>query len=1204
MKHNLFFRFCALLLGAALTLSLAVPAFADNSIGIAVSGVSPEDGGAPGDDAPEVKSLSVKIEGPTTVTMGQPATLKATLENVPADKTVAWAWASSDPLVFAPDSNTDTLVLEPLKAGQTVNITATATVDGRDYDATVQVTVRYAEASNIAVLPLELELDPNGVARTVTATLTPGVNTDREGVEWSLVYPEDAKKDLELVTLSSTKGSQVTVTAKSAGQVILRASIGSGANQKTADCAITVRGVALNKNEITLVMDAEEQLTARTYGVSNVLTWTSGNPSIADVDSNGRVTGRSPGRTRITVTSDTFSDSCEVTVVENTANTITGSVAAGGQFSLSTILSDLERCCQEVLEQPLDRISNLSVAPAQGTLYYNYVSSDNHGFGVGSSETYYLTSGYGRRQIQNVCFVPNPTFTGTAVIRYNGLDASGRFFTGQIRLTTEGMADVTYSAQPGEAITFRGGDFSAFCQSRTGNSLSYLTFTLPDSAKGTLYYNYATAGIYAEKVGTGRYYVVGAPSISQVTFLPADGFAGKVVIPYRGVSSTGAVVSGQATITVAGASSAERGSVRYTTRQQTTIAFQVKDFQNAMEEAFPGLAVTLDYVRFTLPAASEGQLIYDPTEENQLVSASDRYYRTGRDRLLLSKVHFSVAQGFSGDVMIPFTGYTTNGRSFEGTVQVTVEGEAGEGQILYTSLAGQPVPFEAADFNEACLKANGQPLSFLRFTLPDEGELYVNYNENTGRGTPANKNTHYTRGSSGTSISRLTYVPEGVSSSQVYIPFSGEDATGYPFVGMVVISIEGGGEIRYTAFSGRGKAMSSSDFDRVCQTITGAPLNYVRFELPDSSAGVLYHRYQSAQSPGVKVAADESYYRTGGDLSLDQVYFVPVERYTGNVTLRYTGWSTSGIRYTGTVDITVSQPQVSVIRYAGDVLPVTFQESDFRQVCSDYLGTTLSHIRFTNFPSSATGSLRLNYESPSRPGTAASVSVDYAAGSSLGALTFIPKAGYEGRAIFYYTAYDTSGAQYAGTVELALVPASAYSIFADLSGYSWASPSITFLYRANVVQGTGGGNYGPGQSIRRGDFALMLCRAFGITPNGVSTFTDVPANSYYSGAIASAQRLGLVTGNNGRFSPNASLSRQDAMVMIQRAMTYAGRQFPTGGNLSAFSDGGQVSGYARAAVTALIQLGIIQGSGGKLQPTSSISRAEMAVILHRVLTLS
>lgn len=172
--------------------------------------------------------------------------------------------------------------------------------------------------------------------------------------------------------------------------------------------------------------------------------------------------------------------------------------------------------------------------------------------------------------------------------------------------------------------------------------------------------------------------------------------------------------------------------------------------------------------------------------------------------------------------------------------------------------------------------------------------------------------------------------------------------------------------------------------------------------------------------------------------------------------------------------------------------------------------------------------------------------------------------------------------------------------------YGWAAPSVDFLYESKVTTGTTSTTYGPSGNITRGDFVLMLSRAFSFADYGSDNFSDVPANSYYAKAIASAKAMGIAQGSNGKFNPTAALTREDAMVLLQRTMSRTGRSIADASNsyLDRFSDGSSVSSYAKGAVAALIQAGIIQGDNtGRINPKGSLTRAEMAVILHRVLTL-
>jgi len=110
---------------------------------------------------------------------------------------------------------------------------------------------------------------------------------------------------------------------------------------------------------------------------------------------------------------------------------------------------------------------------------------------------------------------------------------------------------------------------------------------------------------------------------------------------------------------------------------------------------------------------------------------------------------------------------------------------------------------------------------------------------------------------------------------------------------------------------------------------------------------------------------------------------------------------------------------------------------------------------------------------------------------------------------------------------------------------------------------------------------------------------------YYYNAIAAAKSLGIAQGDNNKFRPEAPLTRQDAMVLIYRALSVTGTKLSQGSasNISGFTDKGKISSYALTAVQTLVKAGIITGSNSKINPLGSLTRAEMAVILYRVMQL-
>ncbi len=357
-----------------------------------------------------------------------------------------------------------------------------------------------------------------------------------------------------------------------------------------------------------------------------------------------------------------------------------------------------------------------------------------------------------------------------------------------------------------------------------------------------------------------------------------------------------------------------------------------------------------------------------------------------------------------------------------------------------------------------------------------------------------------------------------------------------------------------------------------------------------------------------KVTSSTSYYRTGNTRLIDDVTFAAAETYNGTVNIPYTAWSTNSQRFTGTVEIEVSTPAADAIRYTTASLPVKMKTEDFRRACNAALGKELSYVQFTGLPDASAGRLYFNYSglnSGSQVSTGSSYYCNQDPG--LAQLSFVPKAGFQGTATLSYVGVDGSGERVSGTVNIGVSTnaTGVSSRFSDMASYLWAGPAVEFLSQNGVVSGVNSTQYGPGQSIRRGDFALMLCRAFGFTGNETYSFQDVPQDSYYAQAIATAKGLGIVNGGDGgRFRPDSSLSRQDAMVMLSRAMQVSGWSLSSETDLSPYGDSGQISSYARSAVAAMVQMGIVAGDQNRnLNPQSAINRAEMAVILHRVLTL-
>ncbi len=204
-------------------------------------------------------------------------------------------------------------------------------------------------------------------------------------------------------------------------------------------------------------------------------------------------------------------------------------------------------------------------------------------------------------------------------------------------------------------------------------------------------------------------------------------------------------------------------------------------------------------------------------------------------------------------------------------------------------------------------------------------------------------------------------------------------------------------------------------------------------------------------------------------------------------------------------------------------------------------------------------------------------------------------------------AYDPA----TGTVSFTTDHFSQYAVgynevaFKDVSEKAWYSDAVGFAAARGIVTGTGNGNFDPTGKLTRGQLLVMLMRAYGIEPDTDLSinFSDA-GNTYFTGYLAAAKRLGITEGiGNNLYAPNAKITRQEMFTLLYNTLKQMDAlPAGTGGFAAEYSDADSVAAWAKEAANTLTAADIVSGSGGKLSPKNTTSRAEMAQVIYNLLS--
>lgn len=190
------------------------------------------------------------------------------------------------------------------------------------------------------------------------------------------------------------------------------------------------------------------------------------------------------------------------------------------------------------------------------------------------------------------------------------------------------------------------------------------------------------------------------------------------------------------------------------------------------------------------------------------------------------------------------------------------------------------------------------------------------------------------------------------------------------------------------------------------------------------------------------------------------------------------------------------------------------------------------------------------------------------------------------------------------------------SPFKDVQSH-WASNAIQRLTEKRFMHGYPDGTFKPNQPMSRAEFMTVISRMLGLEEGqGESVFKDVPADAWYSKYVSAVHKLGIVQGYaDGTLKPQQAITREEAFAILYRvgqvqkdslvanslSLDAPGRSII---NEAAFADQDEISEWAREALVALHEAQMLHGyPDGTIKPKDSITRAEIAVVLSKLLGL-
>ncbi len=606
-----------------------------------------------------------------------------------------------------------------------------------------------------------------------------------------------------------------------------------------------------------------------------------------------------------------------------------------------------------------------------------------------------------------ITFEPAADWNGKASFTYKVTDSADEESVAAATVTITVSAvddlpaasDISKSTAESTTLTFAANDFTGAFSDADGHALkSVKIVTLPAGTGGTL--KVGTAAASANQT-------VVAASLGTITFVPVANWNGTASFTYKVTDSSDAESAAAATVTIAVGERPTGSDISKSTAEDTTLTFAASDFTGAFSDPNGHTLKSVKIV--TLPAAAHGTL----KAGNPLAAVSAGASVAAAN---LGTLTFEPAADWNGSAS--FTYKVTDSDDEESadaaTVSITVsavDDAPTASDISKTVNEDTTLTFAASDFTGAFSDADGHTLKSVKIvTLPTATH---------GTLKAGNPLTAVSAGDSITAanLGTLTFEPAADWNGSASYTYKVTDSDDEESVATATVSITvsavddapTASDISKTVNEDTTLTFAASDFTGAFSDPDGHTLKSVKIvTLPTAAHGTLKVGTADASAGQSVLAA-----------SLGTITFEPAADWNGKASFTYKVTDSDDEESVAAATVTITVSAVDDLPAASDIskstaesTTLTFAANDFTGAFSDADGHALKSVKIVTLPAGTGGTLKV--------GTAAASANQTVVAASLGTITFVPVANWNGTASFTYKVTDSSDAESAAAATVTI----------------------------------------------------------------------------------------------------------------------------------------------------------------------------------------